>query len=322
MEERDGLFDGKHYWQWGTYSEDEVKYLRRPFGFVVRPDSNGNVKPLGNVAFIYSGKENCLAISVRHIFESKEKAHQKHTGRRLGHLFGGEADELRVEHGEFKVICWCDDQVSVLNVSACLSGPQTDLCLLTLFPQRDGDEIQHNASIALDLKFPEVGEEIWSLGFNLLPPIADDSNPNTRTKVPTRFNLKRGRISEISDQRLGITSGPSFRTTIPFSPGDSGRMIGRPETHGERISLIGLVSSDMSTASSESNTEESGFSTASNVWPSVGFFMGSNIMPERIKKLVTVKDLIQHGAIGEVSKTIDKFDVSVNGKEVLIGVRD
>jgi hypothetical protein len=168
--------------------------------------------------------------------------------------------------------------------------------------------------VALDLRVPEVGEQVAVLANNINKELldVDETEPWLfRGKLTQKFEVRLGYVTEVVMERVSSTQSFIFRTSIPVTPGMSGApVITNPP--GGVLTVRGVVSSGLGGDEAITSFMLPGCSAMSVLWPAMGLALPITVRP-REPFHHFLGDLLESGILVDVSDQVRVRVKVVNG---------
>jgi hypothetical protein len=219
-----------------------------------------------------------------------------------------ESNQPSIEPKNLRAVWMGTDSADILFVRHINYTNNLDVALCVLEYQPEFLKLRRPSAtaIALDTRFPEVGEPVHVVA--LTDFIFDGESPKGdgegAWQVSTRPVVRVGNVLSLEDGSLGH-GGACFRTTIPVDKGMSGGFAYIPRD-GQAVAACGILSSGPQEDDKQSSFLVSGNSAFAGVLGSVGLELPAELCRgQRIRLL----DLIKSGQITDVGDGATKVEI-------------
>lgn len=228
--------------------------------------ADDEIEVIGNAFIISAQQTSAICFTAAHNFERIKHLRSARQSRSVASLppdFKSRVNYIQVD--EATAFYLHDGAVLPCRIGQVAYHEGYDVAVFTVHAP-EGQKV-FERHLAIDLSFPEVGDEVLVFGHKL----GVEQLGNNQGRVSRKLQLLRGVVSAITFEKGRMAQHCNFETTVPIEAGFSGSPILRYSgvTEGKMIAC-GVASFDFSDPAAFKSFLTPGLSTCATLWPTMG----------------------------------------------------
>lgn len=268
---------------------------------LIAAGETGDLRILGS-AFVIVARDNyAICMGASHSFE--EIAHRQRRQKGTSDLHMSEHFRIRkqkyVDTSEIKALYIPDGKPYICEISQLNYIDDFDIAVFVI--QLDAKGVKFDTQLAVTLSSPNVGDQVIAISQNFLVEQKGDGEGTMQRSLAVLM----GTVTEVVWDRSYLP-GQSlfFRTTIPIKGGMSGSPVLLQPITGDKLTAVGVVSSDISDESSFVNFRIPGQSAVSMIWPAMSFGIHAPKDEHSAPSFTNLMSLLDSGIIDSDRKNV------------------